>query len=67
MLALVQELAEASEWRGPYLKEETALTDPWGRSYLYTYAPEAEVFEVSTLGRDGVEGGDGEDADIRKK
>ena len=57
----------AENWLGPYLKDESGLTDPWGRPYLYTVSESGDVFEVITLGRDGEEGGDGEDVDIRKK
>lgn len=67
LIALVEAPAGSTEWRGPYLKEETALTDPWGRPYLYSPETSAEAFEVASLGRDGAEGGDGEDADIRKR
>ena len=39
--------------------------DPWGRAYRYA-APGAngQPFTISTLGADGREGGDGENADI---
>ncbi len=36
--------------------------DPWGRSYLYR--PVGAGFWLASLGRDGLPGGDGEDADI---
>lgn len=36
--------------------------DPWGRPYLYY--PNGNDFEVKTLGRDGVPGGHGLDADM---
>ncbi len=65
--ALIEAPAGATEWRGPYMKEETALIDPWGRAYLYRADAASDAFEVISLGRDGAEGGDGEDADIRKK
>lgn len=56
-----------SNWLGPYLKDDSGLVDPWGEEYLYTVSETGDAFEVFTLGRDGEEGGDGEDADIRKK
>lgn len=65
--ALVAAPEGANEWRGPYLKDESGLLDPWGRPYLYNPNDGGDAFEVVSLGRDGVEGGDGEDADIRKK
>jgi general secretion pathway protein G len=52
-------------WRGPYLKRDVPL-DPWGRPYLYKcpgdHTPTG--YDLSTLGRDGEPGGEGEDADI---
>lgn len=51
-------------WRGPYLRKPVPL-DPWGRPYVYV-APVAngEGYDLHSLGRDGAEGGTGEDADI---
>lgn len=37
-------------------------TDPWGRPYVYRLVRESG--RVVTLGRDGKEGGSGEDADV---
>lgn len=65
--ALVSAPAEASQWRGPYLKDPAGLIDPWGRPYLYAPVADADEFEIVSLGRDGAEGGDDEDGDIRKK
>ena len=48
-------------WRGPYLKKPVPL-DPWGRAY--TYASTASGYSLFSLGRDGKEGGEGEDHDI---
>ena len=52
-------------WRGPYVKRGVPL-DPWGRAYVYKspgdHSPSA--YDLSTLGRDGQPGGEGEDADI---
>ena len=39
-------------------------TDPWGNEFLYLYPGEQGRFDVWTLGADGREGGEGEDADI---
>jgi general secretion pathway protein G len=53
------------DWRGPYLRREIP-NDPWGRPYLYrspgTRNP--DEYDLLSLGRDGREGGTGEDADI---
>ena len=53
-------------WRGPYFKDEAGLIDPWGRPYLYIRADNGDAFVVTTLGRDGAEGGEGEDTDLSK-
>jgi general secretion pathway protein G len=52
-------------WRGPYLRR-VVPDDPWGRAYLYE-APgreNPETYDLSSLGRDGRPGGEGEDADV---
>ncbi|WP_427025767.1 type II secretion system major pseudopilin GspG [Aureimonas ureilytica] len=55
----------APGWNGPYLKSATGLQDPWGRAYRYEAAPGG--FRIATLGRDGTEGGTGEDADLTNR
>ena len=51
----------AHNWRGPYLKKPVPL-DPWGRAY--TYAVNGTAYSLFSLGRDGRDGGEGEDHDI---
>lgn len=54
-----------TNWKGPYLRKDIPL-DPWDRPYQYR-APgirSAAGYDLATLGRDGVEGGTGEDADL---
>ena len=53
------------DWRGPYLRREVPV-DPWGRPYVYRSPGTAnpESYDLLTLGRDGREGGQGEDADV---
>ena len=41
-----------------------AIRDPWGRSYVYACPGVHGKYDLVSLGADGVEGGDGEDADI---
>jgi general secretion pathway protein G len=48
----------------PYLKKSLPA-DPWGRPYVYR-ATGADV-EITSLGRDGKSGGQGEDADIKNR
>ncbi len=51
-------------WQGPYVGKESQLFDPWGNKYLYRSSNDGDTAEVYSLGADGVEGGDDEDADI---
>jgi general secretion pathway protein G len=51
----------AHNWRGPYLKKPVPL-DPWGRAYAY--AVNGTAYSLFSLGRDGRDGGEGEDHDI---
>lgn len=53
-----------SGWRGPYLKRDAILQDPWGRPYRYALTKSSVGFQLSTLGSDGQVGGDGDNADI---
>jgi general secretion pathway protein G len=54
-----------TSWRGPYLRKALP-TDPWGRDYQYVSPGirNPSGYDLSSLGRDGVAGGEGEDADI---
>ncbi|MEM1159405.1 MAG: type II secretion system major pseudopilin GspG [Pseudomonadota bacterium] len=64
--ALVTAPGGLTGWSGPYLESSEGLADPWGRDYLYRAPGEAgRPFDVLSLGRDGVEGGQGEDADLK--
>ncbi len=52
-------------WDGPYLTR-AVKTDPWGSEYIYQVPGlEGHPFGITTYGADGVEGGDGENQDIR--
>lgn len=52
-----------ANWReGGYLARPPR--DPWGRAYLYLRPGVHGEFDLYTLGADGVEGGDGDNADI---
>jgi len=52
-------------WRGPYVKRDVP-NDPWGRPYVYKGPGEHNPtsYDLSTLGRDGQPGGEGEDTDV---
>lgn len=64
LAALVRPPAGATRWRGPYLKKAEGLVDPWGKAYGYRVPGRQSAFEVFTLGRDSVPGGQGEDQDL---
>lgn len=53
-------------WRGPYLEKLRLPVDPWGRPYSYRHPGEHRTwsYDLWSLGRDGRDGGEGEDADI---
>ncbi len=51
-----------ARWNGPYLKKADALTDPWGKPYVYEFAN--NTVTIRSYGRDGKENGTGEDRDL---
>lgn len=55
-----------ANWKGPYLKKSVPK-DPWGRPYKYLSPGKAnaESYDLYSLGRDGKDGGAGEDKDIK--
>ena len=55
--------ADEPRWWGPYLKKAPPK-DPWGREYLYKSPGEHGDYDLYSLGKDGREGGEGEDQDI---
>lgn len=61
--ALVVAPTNASRWGGPYLKKQVPL-DPWGNPYLYRSPGKSKDVDITSLGKDGQPGGDGEAADI---
>lgn len=62
--ALIEKPADVPQWNGPYLKSAETLIDPWGRPYEYVAPGDHGEFDLFTLGADGSEGGDSEDADV---
>lgn len=58
--ALVTGSAGAQGWKGPYLKKKPV--DPFGTPYRYTI--DGSKYHILSLGADGREGGEKEDADI---
>lgn len=62
--ALLTAPAGGQNWRGPYLKTEAAITDPWGREFRYASRSESPGYAIGSYGADGAPGGDGENEDI---
>ncbi len=62
--ALSERPGDEARWNGPYLKDADRLQDPWGNAYTYRLDDENGEVVISSLGRDGKIGGEGEDADI---
>jgi len=53
----------AQNWDGPYLRKEIP-PDPWSRAYVYRFPGTHGDFDLVSLGADGQEGGEGDNADI---
>ena len=43
---------QSSRWRGPYLRKEGGLTDPWSRPYVYRSPGQKTPFEIISYGRE---------------
>lgn len=63
MNALITKPADEGRWDGPYLKKKVPQ-DPWGKDYQYKQPGDHGEFDIVSLGKDGVPGGTGENADI---
>jgi general secretion pathway protein G len=64
--ALLRNAGQLASWKGPYLSKAAITRDPWQRPYIYRRRGPRGTYELVSLGRDGVEGGRGEDADISR-
>ena len=64
--ALVEDPGDLEkDWGGPYINGSLPK-DPWGRDYVYKCpGDENRPYEIISYGADGVEGGEGENADIK--
>ncbi len=56
---------EERNWTGPYLKQSDLL-DFWNRPYIYVAEGEINPgsYDLISLGQDGMDGGEGDSADI---
>lgn len=62
--ALVKAPPNVPGWNGPYLPDQSATIDPWGRPYLLKIPGEHGEVDVYSLGSDGQPGGTGEARDV---
>jgi len=62
--ALLEQPSGADGWNGPYVKKAESLVDPWDNPYQYRIPGQNGEYDLYSLGADGVEGGQGEDADV---
>ena len=61
--ALVTNLGRMENWDGPYLKKALP-NDPWGKPYNYRFPGTHGEYDLFSFGRDGAQGGEGEDKDV---
>ena len=56
---LIEEPSDATNWRGPYLKQGIPL-DPWKNEYIYEYPGKRNEngYDLMSMGPDGKIGGD---------
>jgi general secretion pathway protein G len=66
LAALMQAPSGATGWNGPYIKGANMLPkDPWGNEYHYASPGQHNKdFDISSLGADNRDGGDGENKDV---
>ena len=62
--AMISAPAGVTNWNGPYWKKSTVPKDPWGNEYKYVSPAPNAPYEISSLGADGKEGGEGPNKDI---
>ncbi len=54
---------DEGKWQPATIRDKDLL-DPWGQQFLYRQPGEHGIYDIYTLGKDGQEGGEDEDADI---
>ena len=61
---LVSKPSGVDRWNGPYLRKPVVPKDPWGNEFSYKAPGEHSQYDLYSYGRDGSQGGEGEDRDI---
>ncbi len=65
LAALITRPTGLQRWNGPYLDATTLPADPWGQAYHYRIpGRDGRRYDLFSLGADGVDGGEGLNADI---
>ena len=62
--ALVADPGARGWKKGGYLENAKVPPDPWGHPYVYLCPGSHGDYDLKSLGRDGEEGGSGDDADV---
>ena len=65
--ALVQQPADPTirNWKAGGYVQQGSIKDPWNNDYQYVYpGTHGNEYDLYSFGADGVQGGEGEDADI---
>lgn len=62
--ALVAAGSGSEDWNGPYLKKNEIPLDSWGNPYVYESPGSHGDYDLSSLGADKSEGGEGENRDV---
>jgi general secretion pathway protein G len=65
--ALISAPAGTTNWNGPYWKKASVPKDPWGNEYKYSAPGQAGPYDITSLGADGKEGGEGVNKDITSR
>lgn len=64
LVALHGRPADEPKWNGPYLQKAPPV-DPWGQPYQYRQPGTGDAeFDLQSFGKDGRQGGEGDNADI---
>ncbi len=66
---LVEQPADLEGWDpAGYLNSTAVPLDPWGYEYIYEYTGDSKPpYEIYSLGADGEDGGEGNDADVSSR
>lgn len=66
LMALIEQPSDVIKYEpGGYLETTEIPTDGWGREFIYQLYPESgKPFVIKSLGSDGEEGGEDNDADL---